>query len=84
MGISPWSVSPDETGGIVDAKFRAHVNIKMAAPEALDEKSIEHRRGTQLKLKTFVSTEPSRADTLGCCIKVPKTKSVKRSRSHNG
>jgi len=56
----------------------------MAALEALNEKPIKHHRGTQLKLETFVSTKPFGADTLGCCIKVPKTKSVKRSGSHNG
>ena len=71
-------------GPYIDAKSRAHVNIKMASPEALDEKPIEHRRDIQLKLEVSVSAEPFGADTLGCCIQIPKTKSVKRFGSHNG
>jgi len=62
---------------------RTDVNIKMALPAALDEKPIEHRRDIQLKLEVSVSTEPLEADTPEYCIKVPNTKSVKRSGFHN-
>ena len=55
----------------------------MAFPEALDEKPIEHRRDIQLKLEISVSPEPSVVDTPGYCIRVPKTKSVKRFGSHD-
>ena len=83
--ISPRSVFHlTRLGPYIDAKFRAHVNIKIASPEALDEKPIEHRRDIQLKLEVSVSAEPFGADTLGCCIQIPKTKSVKRFGSHNG
>ena len=68
----------------IDAKFRTYLNIKMASPEALDEKPIEHRRDVLLKLEISVSAEPFGADTLERCIQVPKTKSVKKSGSHDG
>ena len=55
----------------------------MACPEAPDEKPIEHRRDIQLKLEISVSTEPSVVDAPEYCIKVPKTKSVKRFGSHD-
>ena len=56
----------------------------MACPEALDEKPIEHRRDILVKLEISVSSEPSIADMPGYCIKVPKTKSIKRFGSHDG
>jgi len=71
-------------GPYIDAKFRAHVNIKMVSPEALDEKPIEHRRDVLLKLEISVSAEHFGPDTLERCIKVPKTKSVKKLASHDG
>ena len=55
----------------------------MASPEALDEKPIEHRRDILVKLEISVSSEPSVIDTPGYCIKVPKTKSIKRFGSHD-
>ena len=55
----------------------------MASPEAPDEKPIEHRRDVQLKLEISVYDEPPVIDTPEYCIKVPKTKSVKRSGSHD-
>ena len=56
----------------------------MVCPGAPNEKPIEHRRDIQLKLEVSVSTEPSVVDTPGYCIKVPKTKSVKRPGSPDG
>ena len=56
----------------------------MVSPEALDERSIEHRRETKLKLEIIVSAEPLDADPPGYCIRVPRTKSVKKSGSRGG
>jgi len=53
----------------------------MVSPEALDERPIEHRRDVQLKLEISVSAEPFGVSPPGYCIKVPKTKSVKKSGS---
>ena len=55
----------------------------MACPEALDEKPIEHRRDILVKLEISVSSETSVVYTPGYCIKVPKTKSIKRFGSHD-
>ena len=54
----------------------------MVSPEARDERPIEHRRDVQLKLEISVSAEPFCVDPPEYCIKVSKTKSVKRSGSH--
>ena len=56
----------------------------MVSPKALDEKPMEHRRETQLKLEIIVSAEPLGADPPGYCIRVPRTKSVKKSGSRGG
>ena len=55
----------------------------MISPEALDERPIEHRREVQLKLEISVSAEPLPfgVDPPEYCIKVPKTKSVRKSGS---
>ena len=55
----------------------------MACPEALDEKPIEHRREILVKLEITVSSEPPVVYTPGYCIKVPRTKSIKRFGSHD-
>ena len=56
----------------------------MVSPEALDERPIKHRRDVQLKLEISVSAEPLPDGVVSpeYCIRVPKTKSVKRSGSH--
>ena len=56
----------------------------MISPKALDERSIEHRRETQLKLEIIVSAEPLGIDPPIYCIRVPRTKSVKKSGSRGG
>ena len=56
----------------------------MAYPEARDERPIEHRRDVQLKLEISVSAETSGPNSLEYCIRVPKTKSVKKSGSRCG
>jgi len=53
----------------------------MVSPEALDERPIEHRRDVQLKLEISVSAEPFGVYPPEYCIKVPKTKSVRKSGS---
>ena len=55
----------------------------MITPEALDERPIEHRREVRLKLEISVSVEPLPfgVNPPEYCIKVPKTKSVKKSGS---
>ena len=52
----------------------------MVFPEALDERPIKHRRDVQLKFEISVSAEPLPIGVVSpeYCIKVPKTKSVKR------
>ena len=56
----------------------------MVYPEALDEKPIEHRRDVQLKLEISVFVEPPGVDSPEYCIRVPRTKSVKKSGSRGG
>jgi hypothetical protein len=56
----------------------------MASPQALDERPIEHRRDTRLRLEISVSAASFGIDLPGYCIKVPKTKSVKRIGSRCG
>ena len=56
----------------------------MVSPEALDERPIEHRRDILLKLEISVFVEPFGVDPPKYFIKVPKTKSVKRSGSRRG
>jgi len=67
-----------------DASSRACVNIKMASPEARDERTIEHRRDIQLKLEVSVSAEPFGVGSTEYCIGIPKTKSVKGFGSRRG
>ena len=50
----------------------------MVSPEALDERPIEHRRDVLLKLEISVSADPFGADSPEYCIRIPKTKSVRR------
>src|SRR5882757_5773795 len=56
----------------------------MVSPEALDEGPIEHRRDILLKLEISVFTEPFGVDPQEYCIRVPRTKSVKRIGSRGG
>jgi hypothetical protein len=56
----------------------------MVSPEVFDERPIVHRRDVQLKLEVSVSAEHFGVDLPEYCIKVPKTKSVKRSGSRLG
>ena len=56
----------------------------MVYPEALDEGPIEHRRDVQLKLEISVVAEPPSVDSPDYCIRVLRTKSVKRSGSSSG
>ncbi len=56
----------------------------MVSPEALDERPIEHRRDMLLKLEISVFAEPFGADLPKYFIKIPNTKSVKRSGSRRG
>jgi len=68
----------------IDASTRACVNIKMASPKPRDERPIEHRRDVLLRLEISVSEDPFGVDPLEYCIKVPKTKSVKKVGSRIG
>lgn len=56
----------------------------MVSPEALDERPIEHRRDILLKLEISVFVEQFGVDSPEYCIKVPHTKSVRKSGSRNG
>jgi hypothetical protein len=56
----------------------------MVSPEAFDERPIMHRREVKLKLEISVSAEPFGVDSPEYCIKVPQTKSVKKSGSRRG
>ena len=56
----------------------------MVSPAALDERPIEHRRDILLKLEISVFAEPFSVDSPKYFIKIPKTKSVKRSGSRRG
>ena len=56
----------------------------MVYPEALDERPVEHRRDIQLKLEISVVAEPPSVDPPEYCIRVPRTKSVKRFGSTSG
>lgn len=56
----------------------------MVSPEALDERPIEHRRDVLLKLEISVFAETFCVDSPEYCIRVPRTKSVKRSGSRRG
>src|SRR5258706_4325835 len=56
----------------------------MVYPEALDEKPIEHRRDVQLKLEISVLVERPGVDSPEYCMRVPRTKSVKKSGSRGG
>ena len=47
----------------------------MVSPKARDERPIEHRRDVQLKLEISISAEPGSPEY---CIRVSRTKSVKR------
>ena len=78
------SVLFDKAEVIIDPSSRANLHIKMAYPEARDERPIEHRRDVQLKLEISVSAETSGPNSLEYCIRVPKTKSVKKSGSRCG
>jgi len=53
----------------------------MVFPVAIDERPIKHRREVKLRLEIFVSAEPFGVYSPEYCIKVPKTKSVKKSGS---
>ena len=56
----------------------------MVYPEALDERPIQHRREILIKLEISVVAEPPGVDSPDYCIRVPHTKSVKRSGSRSG
>ena len=56
----------------------------MISPEALDERPIEHRRDILLKLEISVFAETVGVDPPEYCIRVPRTKSVRKSGSRNG
>ncbi len=77
------SVSYNKTRVIIDTSPRANLHIKMASPEARDERPIEHRRDILLKLEICVSAEPG-TNSPEYCIRVPKTKSVKKLGSRGG
>ena len=56
----------------------------MVSPKAPDEEPIEHRRDILLKLKISVSAEAFDVDPPEYSIRVPRTKSVKKSGSRRG
>ena len=56
----------------------------MVSPEALDEKPIQHRRDNLLKLEISVFAEAFDIVPPEYCIRVPRTKSVKKSGSPEG
>ncbi len=68
----------------INATSRARVYIKMVSPEALDERPIEHRRDILVKLEISISAAPFDVDPPEYCIRVPRTKSVRRSGSRSG
>ena len=68
----------------INASSSARVYIKMVSPEALDERPIEHRRDILLKLEISIFVEPFGVDSPEYCIRVPRTKSVKKSGSRSG